>query len=366
MTVGHPRTAVLLGTVVLALASLVPRTGAGALLSWLDGPAAHGPRALGLAAAPDELHDGLKLPVPMILGYYDNPGGDPSGLRSLVAYRHDLTGIVPFWYTIHRDGTVSGQPEAAVMRYAARHRLWVFALVQNMGGPQVYHQLLTDPLAEHTAIENLLALCQTNGYDGLNLDFEGIAPGDGRRYTAFVAQLGSVLHRYGYYLTLSVPAETRSEPANPWTGAYDYRALARSADLLLVMAYDQHNGESSPGSIAASAWVRRVLSYATTAVNPSRIVLGIPTYGYEWIQGQQGAVALTYDEAAALDDRYAGGNLSLSHFTYYHNGVAHEVFYENTRTFDRKIALAVSFNVRGIALWRLGIEDPSIWKQMGG
>lgn len=358
--------AALVGALVLALASLVPRAGVGPLLGWLDGPVPRGPAASDQLVVPNQLHDGLRLPIPMILGYYYNPGGDPTGLTSLEAYRNNLTGIIPFWYTIHRDGSISGQPEAPVMHYADQHRLWVFALVQNMAGAAVYHALLTDPLAQHTAIENLLALCQLNGYDGVNLDFEGIDPGDRSRYTDFVSALGAVLHRYGYYLTLSVPAETQSEPANPWTGAYDYAALARSADLLLVMAYDQHNATSSPGSVAASGWVQRVLRYATGVVNPSHIVLGIPTYGYEWVHGQQGAVALTYDEAAALDTRYAGGNLTLSHFTYYRNGVAHQVFYENTRTFDHKIGLAVSFNVRGIALWRLGIEDPSIWREMGG
>jgi hypothetical protein len=186
-------------------------------------------------------HADRGLPLPLILGYYD--GGGVAELRSYVG---ELNGIVPFWYTIHADGSVTGAADPSVLRFASRHHLWVFALVQNMSGPVVYHRLFTDPLARARALENLLALCEAYGYDGVNLDFEAIAPEDRARYTAFVADLTRLFHANGYYVTLSLPAETADQPGNPWTGAYDYRALGRLADLVMVMAYDEHSSDSAP------------------------------------------------------------------------------------------------------------------------
>lgn len=326
-------------------------------------PQASGPNGVVLPEPAAE-HADLGLPVPMILGYYYNPGNDPSGFASLEAYRSKLTGIVPFWYTIHRTGAITGAADPQVMRFAEKNHLWVFALIQNMNGSAVYHALLNDPVAARQAIDQMLSLCESEGFDGVNLDFEGIAPADRQAYTNFVAALSQQLHAYGYYVTLSVPAETQDEPQNGWTGAYDYKALAKNADLLMIMAYDQHSTDSTPGTIASSGWVGKVARYATATVPPSKLILGIPVYGYDWAAGQS-AIALSYSQAVALADQFHGGNLTSDHFSYTQGGVQHQVWYENALTFDHKVSLAVGYDLRGIVLWRLGIEDPRIWQELG-
>lgn len=310
--------------------------------------------------SPIEIHADQGLPVPMILGYYYNPGGGDIGLAR---YAGILNGLVPFWYTIQADGSVTGAADPSVLNFAARHRMWLFALVQNMSGPLVYHRLLNDPLARQRALENLLGLCETYGYDGVNLDFEGIAPGDRRAFTNFVAALTRLLHANGYYVTLSVPAETADEPTNDWTGAYDYRALGRVADLLMIMAYDEHSSDSTAGPIAGPSWVERVLRYATSVVPPQKLVLGLPAYGYDW--SPDGTLAISWQEWRALVAHYAPAAGASGHLEYWSGGVLHNVYYEDMKSFEASIRLAVGFDLRGIVLWRLGIENPSIWPYVG-
>lgn len=354
----------MLWTATMAGGVAGPRGPAGALARWLITPQ-QAPAAFTHRLTPAAEHGNQELPVPMVLGYYYSPQGDGSALDSLRAYRRLLTGIVPFWYTIHRDGSITGQADPSVLRLAERWHLLVFPLIQNMAGAPVYRRLLQDPLATARALDNILALVEQEGYDGVNLDMEAIAPEDREAFSRFVSRLAAILHAYGYYLTLSVPAETEDEPRNPWTGAYDYRALGRAADLVMIMAYDQHSVLSSPGSIASTGWVEQVVHYATRVIPPSKLILGIPAYGYDWQQGSPGAVALSYAQAVALADKYAGGDLAVNHFSFYRDGVLNQVWYENAATFAKKVSLAIGYNLRGIVLWRLGIEDPAIWRELG-
>ena len=304
------------------------------------------------------------LPTPMILGYYFGPAGDCSGYDSLASYRSVLSGIVPFWYTVEPDGEISGSKDSRVLSLARRQHLWVFALLQNMNGPQVYHELLENPLNRLRAMDNILNLVERDDYDGVNLDWEGIAPGDREAFSSFVADLGRLLHDYGYYLTLSVPAETADEPGNDWTGAYDYRALGRAVDLLMPMAYDEHFQGGDPGSIAAGSWVDQVLRFTVRTVPPAKVVLGIPTYGYDWGQGP--ARPLSYGQAVNLAAQYNHGNIQENHFDYVSDGQLHQVWFENTSSFSRKVSLVQDYEIRGIVLWRLGIEDPQIWPIIRG
>lgn len=298
------------------------------------------------------------LPAGMVLGYFYDPGNAGNAVTMLKHYLPFLTGIIPFWYTIYANGTISGQTNPQVLTLAAQHHLWTFALVENMAGQQVFGPLLNSPQARRRAIENLLTLVEVNGYDGINLDWEGIAPSERHAYSTFVQQLSGVFHQHGYYVTLSVPAETQSQPSNSWTGAYNYKKLGRYADLIMVMAYDQHWPGGSPGPIASASWVKQVLDYTISAVPPHKVILGIPGYGYNW--GAHGATALSYFQAHTLSHQYHTKS-GQNHFVYMKHGQLHSVWFENTQSVLSKIQFVGGYELRGIALWRLGIEDPKIW-----
>lgn len=296
----------------------------------------------------------------LALGYLYDPGASSAqAVSGLKPYLPFLTGIMPDWYTIDAEGTLQGSTDTGVMRFALRHHLLTFAVVAEMN-PATAHALLTSPAARRRAVEEMLTMVEADGFDGVNLDWEGLYPEDRNAFTAFVDMLARAFHREGYYVTLSLPAETRatSSAADSWTGAYDYRALGRAADLIMVMAYDEHWQGGPPGPIAGKAWVRSVLTYTISVVPPRKVILGIPGYGYDW--SGEGAVALTFQQAQALKHEYDPAT-AANHFQYVQNGALHSVWFENTASLLGKVSLVSGFELRGIALWRLGIEDPKIW-----
>ncbi len=317
-------------------------------------------RSAVLAAPAGSLAGGTPLPTPLILGYYDGGGVDSAGWFDMVQNAGVLGGIVPDWFEIWSQGQVTGTADPGVMAYAHTHGLWTFALVQQNADPAVFSALLANPANAQRARVNLLRLVERYGFDGVNLDFEGIQPADRNAFTAFVRRLSALFHAHGYYVTLSVPAETADAPGNPWTGAYDYRALGQAADLIMPMAYDDHYAGGPPGGVAPAAWVQAVVRYTVSVVPPSKVVLGVPGYGYDW-GGSAVAAPLSFGQAVALDDQYARGRAG-SHFAYSTGGVVHQVYFNDTQTFRAQAQLALDYDLRGVVVWRLGIEDPAIWR----
>ena len=298
-----------------------------------------------------------RLGTGLVLGYLYDPNAPATALNQLRQLTPVLTGVAADWYSVDAAGQISGQTQAGVVRFAERHHLLNLAVVEQTD-PTVLSALLANSSAEQRAMEQMLTMVESDRFAGVNLDWEGIVPADRGRFNRFVGQLGTLFHAHGYYVTLSVPAETASQPLNSWTGAYDYPVLGREADLLMIMAYDQHWSGGQPGPIASTAWVRSVLSYTISAVPHQKVVLGIPGYGYDW--NGEGAVALSFVQAEGLKHQYAP-SAHGNHFQYLQNGVVHSVWFENTQSFLNKVHLVSGFELRGIVLWRIGIEDPKIW-----
>ncbi len=46
------------------------------------------------------------------------------------------------------------------------------------------------------------------------------------------------------------------------------------------------------------------------------------------------------------------------------SGNEHEVWFENAASIRAKLLAAQRLGIRGIALWRLGMEDPDIWRMI--
>ncbi len=132
------------------------------------------------------------------------------------------------------------------------------------------------------------------------------------------------------------------------------------------MVYDYSSGASKAGEIAPLGWAGEVLTYAATLVQPEKTFLGVPVYGYDWtgsvgqpldwikatkIAGQQGA-EIKRSESNEAWFTYSDGKNTV----YFNDGLTMRTRLETL--------LARHPDIAGIALWRLGNEDPANWTAM--
>jgi spore germination protein YaaH len=202
-------------------------------------------------------------------------------------------------------------------------------------------------------------------FSGVNIDLEGI-PAYGRQsYTDFLRELGAVLREKNKLLTVAIPAKTYDNAKDHWSGAYDYKAIGKLADYVVIMSYDEHWFGGAPGPVASLPWVTKVIEYGVNTIPRSKILMGIGCYGYDWPASGQGK-AITWKAMDGLVKMYGNvlwdDNNSVPHLVYWKGGKKHNVWYENSYSLAIKLKLVNSYNIGGIAIWRLGYEDQSFWE----
>lgn len=147
--------------------------------------------------------------------------------------------------------------------------------------------------------------------------------------------------------------------------AQDYAAIGRVADEVRIMLYDYHWSTSAPGPLAPIRWVRHVLQWAATQVPPSKLVMGVATYGYDWV-GSRGTSLMWREimRRARVHDatvRYAKRREAVTFSYVDRRGRRHEVWAENARSLAAKRFVMRDVGAGGMHYWRLGGEDPTIW-----
>ncbi len=211
--------------------------------------------------------------------------------------------------------------------------------------------------AEATALTAgaIAAIVDSGGYSGVVIDFEGMTARDLdalRRVTKAVAD--SVRAHGVTTVAIAVPAGD--------TTAYPGALLLESADIIMPLLYDQHWSASPPGPIASPEWVRRQLGVRVAEVGAERIVAALPLYGYRWRRSAETEV-ISFEDArrlsimtnTVLSRDLGSATLNASSPEGWEVWVSDRVLIETLVRDARRIGVTT------FALWRLGLEDPSVW-----
>jgi spore germination protein YaaH len=196
---------------------------------------------------------------------------------------------------------------------------------------------------------NVIKQAKADRLAGIVVDFENLTPRAQAGYAAFLGRLRGRLRGAG----LEVWTTTTL------TNEDGYGDLAKAADAVVLMAYDQCWASSTPGPIASDAWLKANLATKIAGGDPGRFIVALAGYGYDWPAGRRATVVSA--PAAAQRAGAAGQPLPNPHASYQAGGVRHEVWWLSGADFARQRALAQASAVRGVALWRLGLEDPALW-----
>ncbi len=218
------------------------------------------------------------------------------------------------------------------------------------------------------------------GLDGVNVDIENVTESDRADYTDLVRMLREKLPE-----EKSVVVSVAANPygwTTGWHGSYDYTALSKYADYLMIMAYDEHYEGGEAGAVASIEFVEKSIQYALERVDKDKIVLGIPLYGRYWKNGSTtGGRAVSLETVAELI-RTRNGKVTFDEKTktpqaeIFISAVGtkptiygkvlqpgtYTIWYENEESIKAKLELVSKYDIKGTGTWRLGMEEKSIWK----
>ena len=312
---------------------------------------------------------------PLAMYYYLD---DSPGLKSFRDHAAEMTVVGPQCFWVDAEGVVHGEVPAGLLETARRARLPVMPLLINPDFDRnTASAMLRNPKTQERAVTYLAYLAKRDNYVGWQLDFEFIDPADRSLYTRFVQRAAARLHRDGRLLSIAVVPrysddypDTRATEfrTSEWGAPYDFRALGRVVDFMVLLTYNHHGSSSPPGPVAGHAWMKEALDYAVLRVPRLKLLLGIPFYGREWVETASGTLSrsVTYSSISPLlarpdievqwDKRWR-----VPWFQYREGPEFHTVWFDDSRSYKEKLQLVREYNLRGFAAWRLGTEDPQFW-----
>ena len=312
--------------------------------------------------------------------------------------------VMPFWFslkspTVIRDDYVSGNPSwpmADTVCLMRRAGLQIIPTMTDGTAKLVLSQYLSNAATRTTIVNTIVDLVVKNNFDGIDLDYEGFAFVDGNtswsktapRWVALVKELSVALHAKNKLLSVSTPYLYDPKEKQKGYFVYAWADIASSIDRLRIMTYDY--SVAKPGPMGPLSWTEKTIQYAISIMSASKVYVGLPGYGRDWITSVNGkcptsappgliggAKAATFkmnyaDAKAAIDGAVPIFNEQYSEATYSYtqtyNGLSatgastactvnRTVWYQNARSFAARMALVGKYRLGGAAMWTLGMED---------
>ena len=278
-----------------------------------------------------------------------------------------LTKIFVFSYGFTEDGDLiePWKDDTWLIEEATRRGVEPILTLTPMGEEGTFNNFLASRIfrnldAQQKLIWQLGEVMRSKGYKGVDLDFEYILAEDRQLYVDFAARLAAVMHAFGYTVSAAVPAKTSADQKGLLYEGIDFKGLGEVLDEIFIMAYEWGYTYGPPMAIAPLYIVRQVVEYALTEVPREKLVLGIPNYGYDWplpfVQGTTKARTTGTVEAVqrAIDfgaEIFYDERAASPYFNYWQDGVWHQVWFEDVRSYRAKFDLIREFGLKGGGFW---------------
>ncbi len=317
-------------------------------------------------AAPPAVNRGSAPVRPLALGFYVN--WDDSSYQSLKRHLNQLDQLVPEWLRLQAgEHPLVPEIDVRALELIRRERpeLPIIPMIHNSKEGKWEPQTLTAQIADEAArtrlVNELLQFVETNHFQGVCIDFEEVSGGSQKNLLAFMQQLHTAFSAKKLIVSQAVPFD---DPA------WNYPAFAAANDYLMLMSYDEHWAEGTPGSIAGQPWFEATLERRMRELDGAKTVVCIGGYGYGWSKGKE-TEELTFQEAV-LEARDSEAKIQFDpvsrnpYFRYEgEDGESHTVWFLDGVTAFNQMRSARAYQPAGFALWRMGSEDPSLWAIFG-
>ncbi len=224
-----------------------------------------------------------------------------SSTRDVMPNLSKLSEVNPFGYTVKKDGTLH---DAAQIGKKEWQTLFAAAKKQNVrvvptvmwSDTEAIDNVLSNKKLRKKHVAAIVNMVETNGFDGVDIDYEGKRVSSRSGYSAFLKELSAALAKSRGDKWLMCTIEARTPPQDlyktiPADLEYvnDFKVINTYCDRVRLMTYDQQRadltlnkaaGKELYAPVADVVWVRKVATLALKDIDKDKLVLGVATYGY--------------------------------------------------------------------------------------
>ncbi|GAA0367175.1 glycoside hydrolase family 18 protein [Bacillus horti] len=334
-------------------------------------------------SSPEQLQVGFRVYIPQkqrperdVSAYLEpRPTGnqEPAIINSV---GENLTFITLFSYQINADGTLRPMNDQPSINAAYQNRVVPLMVLTNIppeGGfsTELITTILNDPALQDRLLDESLAIMREKGYLGLDFDIEYVGAANREKYNELLRKASARLKAEGFLLSSALAPKTSVTQTGVLYEGHDYQAHGEIVDFTFIMTYEWGWSGGPPMAVSPLNQVRRVMEFAVSQIPTSKLMMGIPLYGYDWtlpyVQGGAFARAISPQQAILLADQYGveiqyDETAQSPHFNYTdEQGREHEVWFEDARSIQAKFDLVKELGIRGFFYWVLRFEFPQNW-----
>lgn len=318
--------------------------------------------------------------------------------------------IMPFWYTLKYDGKTKkavitdvykpANPSVPITEPLTALRnagMTIIPTISDGTDEMVLANLLAKPVSRKQVIDAIVATVASQNYDGIDLDFEGFAFIDSNttwkttapNWVLFVKELSAALHAEKKILSITTPYLFNPAEAQKGYFVYAWAQIAPFIDRLRIMTYDYST--TRPGPIGPIAWTEKTVKYAISIMPASKVYLGLPGYGKDWVTKVEGvcpsnlakiitpsakagtflmrdaaSIAVTYGAVPTYNETFA--EVTFSYKREYtgttSSGLSttctasRTAWHQNAQSYSVRAQLVAKYQLGGAAQWVIGQEEP--------
>lgn len=326
------------------------------------------------------------------------------GVESVLPNLGSFTEINPFMYTVKLNGGLNSvsslsDEEWVRLRAGAKEKGVRFIPTVMWANSDAIDDVLRDPAKRREHVRAIAAEVYTQRLDGIDVDYEGKYARTRTYFSLFLKELHEAIG-YDKWVMCTVEArtplgsryETPEDVPTDIEYANDFAEINKYCDRVRIMAYDQGRIDVKLNAanqhpyvpVADVAWVEKVMRLAMQDISPSKLVIGIPTYGYEYdmfldLSGETeysrlwtfnpGYAAEVSQKVGAEPSRNSAGELFLIYPASQSPDPAiplpnatRVMSWSDAEAIRAKAKLAKDLGLRGIAVFKIdGGQDPGLW-----
>jgi spore germination protein len=301
----------------------------------------------------------------------------PSSGSTVLSILHSLASQLTFLAVVAYSFTVEGfafneMDDATIVAKSNELNIKPLLMIRNFTGgdfsAELAGRVLGNPTFRRNLVLSLVNLTTQRGFSGVSIDLEFIPPERRRDFITLLTDLKNALG--DLLLHVNVHAKTADIPTNRIIGAYDYAAIGNVADYVAVMTIDYGYPGGPPDPIAPITWMEQVIQYSITQINPRKLQVAIPLYGYDKVVPTNKTHALSVQAAQNLAIS-TGSPIEFDNtakapwYRYWHGLEEHVVWFEDIRSYIEKYRLIDIYQLSGTTFWQITLPAPQNWAYLG-
>jgi cellulose synthase/poly-beta-1,6-N-acetylglucosamine synthase-like glycosyltransferase/peptidoglycan/xylan/chitin deacetylase (PgdA/CDA1 family)/spore germination protein YaaH len=306
----------------------------------------------------------------LVAGFFVN--WDDNSFVSLKAHAGQLDWVVCEWLFLAQGGDSLRTRVDRRVLYLTQHlpvtaRPSVLAMLTNYDtaradfDPALLRRLVTVPAHRAAVIGQAVTVVRTYGLAGVTVDFEEIPASLHPQVAQFVRELSAALHALGAVVAQAVSADIERAPLS---------AYADAVDRIFLMLYDEHDGRGDAGPVASQRWYIESAQRLLGIIPPEKAILAVGAYGYDWNDAQphEAGDERTFQDVMRSARTHGAtvhfDSLALNPYLTWTDpdSTDHVVWFLDAVTAYNQVMASRTLGAGGIAVWRLGAEDPSLWR----